>query len=544
MVKFGQEKKFFILLCLLSFTVFSLTSDGHRYTIDEDMTQQQSMWIATMTPDPRFIPGESRELFQFPELYPNNPRPICNIGILCSQVPIGATVVQVPFIILNQNFNLITHETTFFTVEDFPDPHYVFWRNSQNPDYTFLELFFGPTFMALSVGLLFLISRTYSLSTKTSIILSILFAFSTSVWAYSQTSLNIVPATFFILLGFYFFRKFILTRARLNLIFSATALGFGFLVRNDVILYIIPLFVFLIFNLIQNSDKIRNVSKTRFLSFVLPLISAYIIELGVRTIRTGVGVVNEYTGLHEEIQYRSVSYFGIPSLINIFQSPACEVGKPCFYFIQSAYGLLFSPGVGLLIFCPILITMFYSFFDFYKKNKSECILFISFIAIVIFFYSNNQAWHGLQGWGARYLTTLIPFLLIPLGFSIEKIQKKAFKIILAGLGILGIIFNLSYIVTDVSWFIWGLMGSGVGLYELGHEPLQSLWIHPAVLWTFDYSQLTHSLKYMLTFSQIDIFLLKAWGLYFYSIFSIASLSILTYLIIRLNKKSTISVKKL
>ena len=57
MVKFGQEKKFFIILFLLSFTIFALTSDGHRFTFDEDVTQQQSMWLATMTPDPRFIEG-------------------------------------------------------------------------------------------------------------------------------------------------------------------------------------------------------------------------------------------------------------------------------------------------------------------------------------------------------------------------------------------------------------------------------------------------------------------------------------------------------
>ena len=155
MALLSHEKKIFLLLTILSFTVFTLTSDGHRYTIDEDVTQQQSMWIATMTPDPRFVPGESRILFQYPEYFPNNTRPICDVGILCSQVPIGSALTQVPFIILNQNFNFITQNTVEFTTEDFPDAHYVFWRNSLDADYTFLELFYGPTFMALSVGLFF-----------------------------------------------------------------------------------------------------------------------------------------------------------------------------------------------------------------------------------------------------------------------------------------------------------------------------------------------------------------------------------------------------
>ena len=119
MVKFGQEKKFFIILFLLSFTIFALTSDGHRFTFDEDVTQQQSMWLATMTPDPRFIEGESRMLFQYPEYFPNNQRPICNVGILCSQVTIGSALTQVPFILLNHTFDFVTSSTLVLTNYDF-----------------------------------------------------------------------------------------------------------------------------------------------------------------------------------------------------------------------------------------------------------------------------------------------------------------------------------------------------------------------------------------------------------------------------------------
>jgi len=156
MVKFGQEKKFFIILFLLSFTIFALTSDGHRFTFDEDVTQQQSLWIATMTPDPRFIPGESRLLFQYPDYFPGNERSLCNSAILCSQVTIGSALTQVPFILLNHTFDFVTSSTLVLTNDDFPDPHYVFWRNSIEPDFTFMELFYGPFFSALSVGMFYL----------------------------------------------------------------------------------------------------------------------------------------------------------------------------------------------------------------------------------------------------------------------------------------------------------------------------------------------------------------------------------------------------
>ena len=171
-------------------------------------------------------------------------------------------------------------------------------------------------------------------------------------------------------------------------------------------------------------------------------------------------------------------------------------------------------------------------------------LFVSFlVAFLVYYGLSSETWHGLNGWADRYLISVMPFLLLPLGFSIQKRLNKKFYSILIGLGSFGFIFNIFYLVTDVSWFIWGVMGSGKGLYELGHIA-QHLWVHPLVIWTFDYSQLTHAAKYAFEYSVTDIFWLKAWGLHFYSIFSIILISSFTYCLIYLNKKSITNVKKL
>ena len=59
-----------------------------------------------------------------------------------------------------------------FHTDDFADAHYVFWRNSENPDFVFLELFYAPFFLAFSVGIFFLICLEYKFTRQTSIILS------------------------------------------------------------------------------------------------------------------------------------------------------------------------------------------------------------------------------------------------------------------------------------------------------------------------------------------------------------------------------------
>ena len=82
-------------------------------------------------------------------------RDICLNGILCSEASIVHSITQVPLIFLNHTFNFISSGDVFFTSEDFTDLHYLQWRNTMNPDFVFLELFYGPLFTSLSVSVFF-----------------------------------------------------------------------------------------------------------------------------------------------------------------------------------------------------------------------------------------------------------------------------------------------------------------------------------------------------------------------------------------------------
>ena len=151
----NQNTKIFLVIAILFFSIYTFTSDAHRATSDEEFTQQQALRIVLQEPDPEFVLGESGNLFKYPEFwYPYNPgggENKCIYGIFCYPAGIPHSVTEVPFIFLNHHFNFITSETGVFTVEDFPDAHYVWWRNSLDPNFTFMELFYGPFFSSLSV---------------------------------------------------------------------------------------------------------------------------------------------------------------------------------------------------------------------------------------------------------------------------------------------------------------------------------------------------------------------------------------------------------
>ncbi|KFM20083.1 Alg9-like mannosyltransferase protein [Marine Group I thaumarchaeote SCGC AAA799-P11] len=486
--KINLNRRCFLLVFLISFSVFVFSSDGHRYTFDEGIAQDQSIRIATMQPHPNYVQGESRIFFEYTWLYPPsaNPRSICENAILCSQASVIHSLTQTPFLILNQNLHIITNEIKEISPYDYDDQSYALWRNSLNPNFTFMELFYGPFFSALSVSTLFLVSRTFNFSIKTSLLLSFLFGFSTILWAYSQTSLNSVLSTFFILLGFLFFRNFQNTSSHYHLVLSSIIFGLAFLTRQDSILFIIPLFFFMLYELRNKNKKIKH-----FFSFIIPLTSSYGISLLIDYVR--VGLVNSSAPL------TYASYVGGQGMIPVH---------------LNMFGLLFSPGVGLMIFAPILITIFFSFPHFYKNHKPECILFASVVGFFLLFYGSSGTWHGLNAWGPRYLVPIIPFLILPLGSSIEKIKHISFKISITFLAILGAFFNLLYLIQDVSWFIWGILGSRKGgLYDIGDAA--NLWVSPLVLWTFEFSQLTHSFVWASTRLQPDILLLHILGIGLY-----------------------------
>lgn len=496
--------KLFLLISVITFTIFVFTSDAHRYTIDEDETQQQTQKLVTQIPDPQYVQGQSKMEFNYPDMAPWATGPVCKSAILCYPSYIGHSITEVPFFFINHVFHIITKDTVVLTNKDFDDPHYIYWRNSQDPDFTFLELFYGPLFSALSVGLFFLICRTFNFNQKNSVILSLFYGLTSTVWAYSHTSLNGVAVTFFILFGFYFFRKFQKNQSAVNLILCGTSLGFAFLVRPDAILFIIPLFIYLIYNLTKENGKVK-----KFFSFIVPLVLFYLIYKAIDFARYDYNTKDAISKTTSDV----ASLIGLPNPTSVF-------------------GLLLSPGVGLFIFAPILLTVFFSFPDFYKRNKSECILFLSFVAMFLNVYGGGNLWHGLVAWGARYLLPIVPFLLLPLGASLETRKSKLLKIFLIILGGFGVFFNIVYVIQDISWFVWTYPGSHTGLFGIATAS-DPLYINPAVLWSFEYSQLTQSMMTAFTHLQPDIFLLKLFGPLVYGLAIIAILSTLIYLLCNL-----------
>ena len=502
-MKFSSQNKVTLLVFFIFFSVYLFTSDGHRFTFDEDASAQQASWLATLTPHPDFVLGESRTYFNYPELFPQdkyvyNTFSLCESAFLCSSSSIGQSITQIPFIWLNHTFEFI-NDDDIWSSNDFDDLHYVWWRNSINPDFTFMELFYGPLFSALSVVTFYLLSRQFQISLQNSIIVTFLFGLSTIVWAYSQTSLNVVPQLLFVLLSVLFLKKFQSSQSPKNLILASSSIGFAFLIRLDAIL-IIPILSFFILLLIRKSK-----SKINYILYFLPVFSFILLFDYIEFYRKGSFLIIR------AIEKALVQFqFLVINVESTVISTGVTAPVSLYTPLEAFFGLLFSPGLGLFIFSPILFLSFFAFPNFYKNYKKEFFLFIGIIAAFLFYFSfiNTNSWHGLVGWSARYVILIIPFLLLPLGLTLDKTKNKPIMFVILILGSLGVLFNLVWLIQDVSWYVWAGMGeSSRGLYSLP-APGWSGRINPMVLWTFEFSQLTNSIFLAFTHLQFDIFLLK------------------------------------
>ena len=169
------------------------------------------------------------------------------------------------------------------------------------------------------------------------------------------------------------------------------------------------------------------------------------------------------------------------------------------------------------------------------QDKKHFMKLVSFFVIQ---FGSINSWHGLVSWGTRYLLPCIPFLLLPLGASIESRKFKKIMIVIVILGSFGFLANLAATSIDVSWFVWGQAGGDKGLFSLGNV-MKQLYIHDATIWTFEYSQLTNTIVMFFTGFSPDIYLLKLMGPGIFAAFIFPLLIGQTYLLYRIFNNSKI-----
>jgi hypothetical protein len=125
-------------------------------------------------------------------------------------------------------------------------------------------------------------------------------------------------------------------------------------------------------------------------------------------------------------------------------------------FLEGASGLLFSPAVGLLIFCPIAVLAFYCWPNFARMKGRDAALMGTGFALFFLLMASYQIWYAGMCYGPRHLVPTLPLLLASLvmlpGTSFYR--SVTGKALTWGLAVVSILVN-GFAVFFYSQF-WGV----------------------------------------------------------------------------------------
>lgn len=148
--------------------------------------------------------------------------------------------------------------------------------------------------------------------------------------------------------------------------------------------------------------------------------------------------------------------FGSPVVIG-YASWVADTGFDA-PIILGLFGLLISPGKGVLLYNPIVWLGIVGWFAMLRRRRAEAIFFLVFCAAALLFYGRYNFWTGGWNWGPRYLLPLLPFLLLAAGDWVHAHPTRFRRSLLIGLSVLTLVLNLPALAVDQSRYLVALEG--------------------------------------------------------------------------------------
>lgn len=317
---------------------------------------------------------------------------------------------------------------------------------------------FVNSFFIAGLGVvLFFFFTDLNLSKKEALVMSLVTIFCTNLSAYGKHVLTHIMFAFVLFYSFYMLKKYAISKKTSFLIFSGILFGICAITYNQTFILSIPSYILYYFLLLKpkfNSKSFKKVAKDSLFFFAgaLPFVFIYFWFENLKA--------------HADLNINSAAFFS--------SYAGFLLKVPAGVLFEGIYGQLFSVGRSVFLYSPLLLIIIFFWHKIDKKIKPEFIAFLTLSVIYIYFYASQYSlgrpdqgyagfWHGESSWGPRYLTPLIPFGMLIVGYIYKKLSKK-FKyfvflpLSLAGLyvGILGVFLPYQIKYTQIEhYFING-----------------------------------------------------------------------------------------
>ena len=298
--------------------------------------------------------------------------------------------------------------------------------------------------------------------------LSIIFAFGTMAWHYSGVMFSEPLLALMMLLALLSLLKFRRTGQMRWMLAGGAAAGAAVLVRDEsLFLVLVPYTIYAAVVSMQRNTAWAWRPRSA-LAWVAPIGAAGLLALAYHLVRFGSGsgpYGNDGMGFSQPL-------------------------------LAGLYGLLLSPGAGLLVFVPVLALAFFGFPEFFRLWRAEASLIASLVAVRFLFFAGWWDWAGGATWGPRYLVPLIPLMMVPVAFLRPgRWRKAAFA-----LGALGVCIEVLDQLVPYGLYYGAIvpkLAARLGVCNCVPGPSQSRPIHNLMAFDWHYAPLVGQMNDLL-----------------------------------------------
>jgi MFS family permease len=269
---------------------------------------------------------------------------------------------------------------------------------NQNISASYLQLMFfvivftSALFGAMSVVLVYRALNYFTANERHRLFITITFAMGTLVLIYSRLFINHVVAMFFAFLSFYL--AFLTKRGRDFALPAGLFAGFAAST--------------------QLSTAIVALGNLVLLWRVRKRIPFYVIGCVIGLLPL---LLYNYSIFHNPFEF---TYFHMDKTIWGFESVNGQFKFRLAEGLNIMARLLVDPYRGLLVYSPVLIFAFIGLWLMYKKYRAEALLIASYFLVILVYNSQLNVWYGGSAFGPRHFVLLMPFLMLPLGYSFRR----------------------------------------------------------------------------------------------------------------------------
>lgn len=134
------------------------------------------------------------------------------------------------------------------------------------------------------------------------------------------------------------------------------------------------------------------------------------------------------------------------------------------------YGLLLSPGKGLVIFVPLVLLAPLGWATWWTEGRRREVRLSVGVAVVwLLVHAPWWTWHGGWSWGPRFLVPVLPFLILPIA-SLWR-QGWLMRVLIVALAAAGFAVQLGGVLVDFGDYMLLVNDEDKVLFDPNYQPI-------------------------------------------------------------------------